>query len=206
MSTINNILDQRISSVNLFNILTQVYGAKGIPFPGKPREGGHSVIGQSFNAPVIGPEKQIGRNGGTIKQYTDSVLGKYEFLPATINGVLIPNSVVLITGEKKFIEEDVIDVGTVFEKAFTKPYDITIIATLIGEDQQWPEDDFERLSTMFKENDIVTLKCASTNFFLQPEGNFLIQKIDILDSSGFENVEVIQFTGRSNVDFELEIL
>lgn len=205
MSIVNNLLDTRVSTVNVFSILSQVYGAKGIPFPGKPKQGNTSMIAGEFEKIDFAPEK-ISGNNGTIKQYTDSVLGRYEFLPCTINDTPIPNAVVLITGEKLFVETDVIDAGTVFEKVFTRPYDITIIATLFGYDGQWPETEFETMATLFKENDLVTLKCISTNIFLQPKDNFLLKKIDVLDSGGSENVEVIQFTGRSNIYFELEIL
>jgi hypothetical protein len=43
------------------------------------------------------------------------------------------------------------------------------------------------------------------DFFLQTERNAIITKISVLDNAGAENVEVIQFDLRSNIDFELEI-
>ncbi|MDI3319128.1 DUF6046 domain-containing protein [Pinibacter soli] len=205
MPGFNDILDTRATTVNVFDVLGKVYGARGIPFPGKPKEGDNNMIATGFENFAIPPDRTIGKSG-VIKQYTDSVLGRYEFLPATINNVLIPNAVVLITGEKEIIETTVIDNGTVFEKVFERPFDITIIATLISDDGNWPENDFIKMAKLFRDNDLVTLKCASTNNFLQPENNFLIKKIDLLDSAGSENVEVIQFSGRSNVDFLLEIV
>jgi hypothetical protein len=206
MSNVNNILDTRVSSVNLFGVLSQIYGAKGIPFPNPPKQGNPSMIAEGFGTIEMPSDTKVGSDGDVIRRYTDEVLGNYEFLPTTINGIEIPNAIVLITGEKKIIEEDVVDVGTVFEKAFVRPYDITIISTLYGYDGQWPEADYKRMARLYKENDLVTLKCASTNIFLEPENNFLIQRIEVLDSRGSENVEVIQFTGRSNKSFELEIL
>ncbi|MBA4196586.1 MAG: hypothetical protein C0459_03435 [Chitinophaga sp.] len=202
---INDAIDRPIvNGLSVFNVLQQVYGAKGIPFPQKPKQGRPSMIAGKYD--VQFPNEVLIGDNGTIKEYTDTVLGKYEFLPCTINGYLIPNSIVLISGEKLLIETDVIESGTVFEKVFIRPYDITIISTLIGYDGNWPEQDFETMANLFKEQDLTTLKCISTNMFLQPKDNFLIKKIDVLDSRGTENVEVIQFSGSSNIDFELEIL
>jgi hypothetical protein len=97
-------------------------------------------------------------------------------------------------------------VGTVLEKVFTRPYDISIICTLLGDKGQWPESKIRSMAAIWKKDDLVTLKCALTDIFLQPKENFIITRISFLDAQGAENVEVIQIDGRSNIDFELEIL
>lgn len=218
-----------MAKVNVIDVLSKVYGARGLPFPGHPLRGEGSKIAEGFNqldrtegSAIAGGFDEIftnkgefnGTKGTPIKRYTDESLGQYEFLPVMIDDYEIPNSLLIITGEKEFIETDVIGVldkdgnavgGTVFEKAFTRPYDISIIATLIGVDGTYPEGDLIEVIRLWKKDEVVTLKCALTDLYLPPTNNFLIKKISHLDAAGAENVEVIQIDGRSNVEFELVI-
>lgn len=201
-------------NISLVDILNKIYGPKGLPFPGSPKTGEGNVIADGF---VIPDQDKIQdtktASGGVIKRVTDSVLGQYTFMPVNLNGYEMPNPLIIITGEKSIIETDVTEVGTVFEKVFTRPYDISIICTLIGENKQWPESDFKAITDLFKIGEPVVLKNAITDYFIYPsgnasssgEGNFLITKISVLDNAGAENVEVIQIDGRSNEPFELEI-
>lgn len=193
-----------MATINLISILNKIYGPKGLPFPQRPHQGDQPVIAGGFEFEGR-PVENAGRVGTPIRNY-DNDLGRYVFLPVTINGQDMPNALVIITGEKEIVETDIIDVGTVFEKVFTKPYEISIICTLIGEDGEWPEDQLKDIVALWKKDDVVTLKCALTDHFLQAENNLVIRTIAVLDAEGAENVEVIQIDGRSNIDFELEII
>jgi hypothetical protein len=198
-------------AVNVFQILNTVFGAKGIPFPNRPLEGSGTAIAAvgEYSAPAIETKSTT---GALIRKYDDELLGSYQFLPATItwtdgNNVVrtteLPNALVMISGEKNIIETDIVDVGTVFEKVFTRPYDITVICTLIGENGNWPETDLIEFRDIWRQDMVVTLHCASTNLYIETKNNFIIRRIDILDNQGSENVEVIQLSGMSNIEFEL---
>ncbi len=191
--------------VNVLDILAKAFGPKGIPFPGANPGKAHSMIATGFH---YNGSKLDQRNdtGTPIKKYTDESLGQYEFLPATIDGVEIPNALVIISGEKAIVETDIVDVGTVFEKVFTKPYNITVIATLVGDNGTWPGGKIRDMVKLWKKDDLVTLKCALTDYFIQDRNNLVLTNISVLDAEGSESVEVIQFDGRSNIDFELELI
>lgn len=194
-----------MATINILDILSKAFGPKGIPFPGANPGEPASMVASGFQ--YSGTKLDQRNDTGTpIRKYTDENLGQYEFLPATIDGVEIPNALVIISGEKSIVETDIVDVGTVFEKVFTKPYNITVIATLIGENGAWPGDKLKRMVNLWKKEALVTLKCALTDFFIQGENNLVLTNISVLDAEGSESVEIIQFDGRSNVDFELEIL
>lgn len=192
-------------SIRIIDILNKVYGPKGLPFPGHPKEGDGTAIASGFSIEVDNL-KERSDLGTPVRKYDNEDLGSYEFLPATIDGTPIENALVIITGEKSIVETDIVDVGTVFEKVFTRPYDISIICTLLGDKGQWPESKVRSMAKLWKKDDLVTLKCALTDIFLQPKNNFLITRINFLDAQGAENVEVIQIDGRSNIDFELELI
>jgi hypothetical protein len=193
-----------MASVNVIQVLNRVYGVRGLPFPQKPSHADAPVIAGGFITESH-PAQQRSSVGTPVKKYSNQDLGQYEFLPATINGIAIPNALVMISGEKSIVETDIVDVGTVFEKVFTRPYDITIIATLTG-DNQWPELELKQLVDLWKKDDLVTLKCALTDLFIQDKNNLVLTAIAMLDAEGSETTEVIQFTGRSNIDFELELI
>lgn len=194
-----------MASINLFEVLSKVYGPKGLPFPNPPEQGDQRVIAGGFmnEGRTVA---ETSSTGAPLRKYDADVLGTYQFLPATIDGIEMPNPIVIITGEKSIVETDIVDVGTVFEKVFTKPYSITIICTLIGENGNWPEAKLKEQVALWKKDEVVTLKCASTDLFLQAEHNLVITNIAILDSQGAENVEVVQLDGKSNIDFELELI
>jgi hypothetical protein len=202
-------------NVDVFNILQKVYGARGLPFPQPPNKGNGTAIATTGH---VTPHdiNNVSTTGSLIRKYDDDLLGSYQFLPAYIEWTNektkittktdLPNAVVMISGEKSIEETDIVGVGTVFEKVFTRPYSITIICTLIGENGNWPESKIKELCAMWEQDMVVTLKCALTNLFIDKGNNFIIQKMEIMDNQGSENVEVIQFTGMSNIYFELELL
>ena len=192
--------------VSLFEILNKVYGPKGLPFPGQPKQGDQPVIAGGFQIDNTDTPNRS-HTGTPIRKYDQEDLGRYVFLPVTIDGYDVENPIVIINGEKSIVETDIVDVGTVFEKVFTRPYDISIICTLMGDNKEWPESKIKQMAAIWKKDDLLTIKCALTDIFLeQATDNFLITRISLLDAQGAENVEVIQIDGRSNIDFELELL
>lgn len=203
-----------MSDINVYNVLQKIYGARGIPFPIPPKQGNGTVIEKEgqYSAPLI---EDVSETGSLIRKYDDQLLGSYQFLPASIDwfnkaGVKIttelPNPLIIVSGEKRIEETDIVDVGTVFEKVFTRPYQVTIICTIIGENGNWPQRQLRELKDCYHDSTVVTLRSALTDIFLEPIiGNFIIQRIDLLDNQGSENVEVIQINGSSNIQFELEI-
>lgn len=206
---------------NVFNLLSKVYGARGLPFPRPPLQGNGTAIATPFKEqPLTGSGTAIAgssndydpvtidatKDGLVIKQYEDELLGTYVFLPATLNGQNLPNAIVIITGEKNIVETDIVDVGTVFEKVFTRPYNISIIVTLIGEKNSWPLAELKKIKDLWLVDAPLTLRCALTDIFLQPANNFILKSIAVLDNQGSENVEVMQLDGMSNIDFKLEIV
>jgi hypothetical protein len=191
--------------INVFDILNKVYGPKGIPFPSHADTEPHGLIGSGFKLTNKDTAKRD-HVGTAIKQFDSEDLGTYTFLPAVLDGLNLPNPVVIISGEKEIVETNIVNVGTVFERVFIKPYSISIIATLVGKDGEWPETELRNVVDVWKKDDVLTLRCALTNVFLKSENNFVVTNIQLLDAQGAENVEVVQIDGRSNIDFELTIV
>lgn len=191
--------------MSITDILKFAYGPKGLPFP-RPAEkpGGNPIAGEFAGSMPGQPTDRSSITGKAL--YEQNALGRWVFLPASLNGQPLPNPLVSINGEKSIIETDVTEVGTVFEKAFTRPYDITIICTLLNGDNSWPEAEIKRMEQLYTQGDLYTLACPLTDLFLQPQNNFLLKGISVIDMGVCDNAQVIQLNGRSNIDFELVIL
>lgn len=194
-----------MGNINFISLLNKIYGPLGLPFPGNPNTKEQPVIVSGFEVEANNPTEQQGYSN-PLRKFDAEDLGSYLFLPAKIDGYELPNAIVMIAGDKEIVETDVTGVGTVFEKVFTKPYDISIVCTLLGLKGEWPGLQLREMANLWKKDEVVTLKCALTENFIQPENNLVIMKMQILDPGGAENVEVLQIDARSNIDFELELL
>jgi len=192
-----------MASFDLNSILRTVYGVRGLPFPGKPADDQLIDTGFGFESVQSYPNERS-KLGTPLRGI--NALGRPVFMPATLDGLELQNPLITISGEKSIVETDVVNVGTVFEKVFDRPYAITIIVTLINSDDTFPEDQITELVKKWKINDVLTLQCGITDFFLQTESNFILKKIDMLDMQGIENCQVVQLSGSSNIDFKLEIV
>lgn len=188
---------------NVSEILRRVYGVKGLAFPANSNVAPVSPIAGDFK---MSPQETPERTRKGTRLQGENVLGRPVFMPVKLNGIELANPLVTVTGEKLIIETDVVEFGTVFEKVFIKPYDITIICTLINADGSFPENEVIEMEKLYREGDLYTLECALTDIFIQPKNNFILTRIDLMDMQGVEDAQVIQLTGRSNVDFELEII
>lgn len=206
------------TAIDLIKLIQHKPTPVGLPFPFPPDNDGAPKIASGFTeADIHDLEEQTDIYGTPVVKITDANLGRYEFMPILIDDgskqYSLPNSLIMIQGQKGIIETDVIDRGTVFEKVYERPYDISILVQIFDDiNYKWPAQQFKEMAEMYRGNrepnksrDLVTLKCALTNPFLQPENNFLITKFQLLDNGGSENMEVIQIDGRSNIDFELII-
>lgn len=184
-------------------ILGQVYGVRGLPFPQKPTVDNGNPIADAFpELPEIA-DKRFSQMG--TRMWGKNVLGRPVFMPAKIDGLELPNPLITITGEKEIVETVLVDVGTVFERVFTRPYNVSIILTLIAENDVWPEAQVREIVALWKKDDVVTIDCVLTDLFLKYRDNLIITNISLLDMQGVENAQVIEINGRSNIEFELEL-
>lgn len=204
-----------MATININKILGRVYGFRGLPFPGKLETEQRGYVADGFTAPV---QTAASRSRLGTPLWGTNSLGRPVFLPARLGGIDLPNPLISITGEKSIVETDVVNVGTVFEKVFTRPYDITIICTLLWNaytdgnnggaalvSNSFPEAELTQMEQLYVRDAVLTLECALTDIFLQPKDNFVVKRLSILDMQGVENAQVIQIEGKSNVDFLLEL-
>ncbi len=184
-------------------ILASVYGKRGIPFPGSIIEAGASPIAESFKNNVT--QERNERSLYDKELYRQNSMGRMEFLPATLEGVKLPNSLVSIQSKKNIIETPLVGRdGAVLEIINNDKYQIKIICTEIRPENIWPEEILHTLRDLYLENRALTLQCALTDPFLQPLDNVVIKSINVPPMQGIENAQIIELTLISDIYFELE--
>jgi hypothetical protein len=189
---------------DLEQILRIVYGSTGFPFPKNLKDDSQGMISDKF------PErKRIYRNDKSRfgkSLYGINSLGCPVFLPATLNGVVLDNPVVTISGKKTIVETPMVGFdGTIKEIINTGDYIVKIIVTAIRVDNLWPEDALHDLKKLFSLNEVLTLDCALTDVFLQAKDNVVITSFSTPDMMGIENAQIYEVNLISDTYFELEI-
>jgi hypothetical protein len=185
-------------------ILATVYGKTGLPFPGSPSGFQANPVAEPFseNPAVVKKDRSLFDK----PLYRDNVLGRPEFLPATLENIALPNSLVTITGQKTIVETPMVGAdGSVKEIINIQDYRIKIICTEIYPDNTWPENILHTIYGLYRENKTLTLQCPLTDIFLQAKDNVVITSISLPDMMGIENAQVFELNMVSDTYFELEI-
>jgi len=185
-------------------ILATVYGKIGLPFPAMPSGFNGNPVAEAFSETQTVVKKD--RSFFDKPLYRDNVLGRPEFLPATLENIALPNSLVTITGQKTIVETPMVGAdGSVKEIINLQDYRIKIICTEIYPDNTWPENTLHTINRLYRENKTLTLQCPLTDIFLQAKDNVVITSISLPDMMGIENAQVFELNMVSDTYFELEI-
>ena len=189
---------------DLYMILATVYGKIGMPFPSTPSLEKNNPVSRDFSdSPAV---KNNERSMFDKPLYRMNALGRSEFLPATLEGIALPNSLVNITGKKKIVETEMTGAnGSVKEIINIQDYSIRIICTEIYPDNTWPESTLHTIKRLWDENRALTLECPLTDIFLQAKDNVVITDLKLPDMMGIENAQVFELQLTSDTYFELEL-
>ena len=200
--------------INPVDILQSIIGYKGLPFPGawisgKFDRGGYT--GEDYETEV--PEEA---EGVQVKEYTDKgtalykkdLQGNYYFLPVVFvykeKEYEITCAVVSITGKKNIVSTPLVGrKGTVKELINEDDYQISITGIVIGENQQFPEEQLDSIKELYSINEAVELKCALTEVFLSEGDKVVITDISFPQSNQTEYTQVIEMQCISDRAFEL---
>lgn len=196
--------------INPIEILQDVTGYKGLPFPGawvsgKFDRGGYT--GEDFETETDPePMKEYSNKGTAL--YKKDLQGNYYFMPVVFmhNGKVyeITCAVVSITGKKNIVSTPMIGrKGTVKELINEDDYQINITGIVIGENQQFPEAELDLIKELYSVNEAVELKCALTDVFLTEGDKVVITDISFPQSVQTEYTQVIEMQCISDRAFEL---
>lgn len=194
---------------DVLQILENVVGYKGLPFPGVwfPRKGKNDYEGEDFELEGAAEPMKTQSNKGTTL-YKKDAQGNYYFMPVTFihkgKEYEIPCALISITGRKNIIETPLVGrQGSVKELISLEDYQINITGAIIGENQVWPEEQLDAINELYNINEAVELKCALTDVFFSENDKVVIQELNLPSAGQTEHVQVVEIKCVTDRAFEL---
>lgn len=197
---------KRVSQFNLGDMLLNVIGYKGLPYPGgfipdapgKYKADGYEYPGEQAS------EKTSSDFGSTLRK--KDAQGRWDFMPIALEHkgteYEIPNAVISIRGKKSIVETAMVGrKGTVKELISVDDYEIRIAGVCL--DVDFPDQQINALNELYNINESVTLKCALTDIFLDEEDKVVIKSIDFAEMKGCETAQVFTMELVTDRSFEL---
>ena len=197
---------KRVSQFNLGDMLLNVIGYKGLPYPGgfipdapgKYKADGYEYPGEQAS------EKTSSYFGSTLRK--KDAQGRWYSMPIVLEHkgteYEIPNAVISICGNKRIVETAMVGrKGTVKELISVDDYEIRIAGVCL--DVDFPDQQINALNELYNINESVTLKCALTDIFLDEEDKVVIKSIDFAEMKGCETAQVFTMELVTDRSFEL---
>ncbi len=199
-----------IRNFNLQEILQNIVGYKGLPFPGgwlpSAKAGGYA--GKDYTGLTqAGEKKELSDTGARLRK--KDMNGRWYFMPVVFmhdgSEYEIPNAIISIKGKKTIVETPMIGrKGTVKELVSIDDYEISIAGVIIDDDD-FPEDGLSNINELFNINQSVRLKCALTDIFMDDDDMVVITDLDCPEVKGIERARGIRINCKSDKNFELNI-
>ena len=163
---------------------------------------------EDFQIPDAAARKEFAASGASY--YATDSQGREQFMPVTINGMLIPFAVISITSKKTIVGTPMPERGgTVHELISVDDYKINIKGLLINDNNDFPDTDVQALQDMFfKINTTVTMRSVLTDIFLNGkyDHNVIITDMHWPQIAGVEHVIPFEIACESDMAFELEVI
>jgi len=191
------------TTFNLADLFNQVHGYRpayvaGLPVnePGQPT----AIVPPSlkkthnpFGEPYYGQADLMGHE--VFCPITIEVAGKdYQF----------PFAVIGFSRTKTIIETEMTELnGSVDEIISNRDWDISIKGFLIGQYEQFPDEQLQMLNKVFEVNETVRLKSAISDIFLHDNDSILIRKMEIPEKPKVIGVRDFSFQAKSCSIFSL---
>lgn len=196
--------------INPAEILQNVAGYKGLPFPGawiqgKFDRGGYTGENYSPDSRQE-PVKEYSNKGTAL--YKKDLLGNYYFLPVVFmyagKEYEITCAMISITGKKNIVSTPLVGrKGTVKELINEDDYQINITGVIIGSGHQFPEEQLDEIKELYSVNEAIELKCALTDVFLSEGDKVVITDISFPQSGQTEYTQAVEIQCISDRAFEL---
>lgn len=198
---------KRVSQFSLGDMLLNVIGYKGIPYPGGFIPDAPAKYAKDEKFSYFGDEaseKTSSDFGSTLRK--KDAQGRWYFMPVVLEHkgaeYEIPNAVISIRGKKSIVETAMVGrKGTVKELISVDDYEIRIAGVCL--DVDFPDQQINALNELYNINESVTLKCALTDIFLDEEDKVVIKSIDFAEMKGCETAQVFTMELVTDRSFEL---
>lgn len=166
--------------------------------------------GEMYEGMAESPELHTVTTAGGTPIRRQDAMGRWYFMPVIVSCSLgdieLSCAAISISGEKRIVQTALVGRrGTVNELVNVDSYKVSITASLIGEDGNYPEKDVQRMREVWELNEAVMLISALTDLVVGGEDKFVFDKIEFPTMGGTEHVQIVKFTAHSDAAVELII-
>jgi len=201
-----------IHRFDIRNILRDVIGYKGLPFPGvfmKQQPDGYDGSKYDYDLRVVAEPVQEHLKNGT-ELFARDHLGRWYFMPVYFiaggQTVEFPTALVSAKTQKIIIKTPMVERGgSVKELIATDDYEINLAGIIINHAGQYPEDEIAQIRALYDRNESVEMVSAITSLLLDPDDKVVIESIDFPPTPGLENGQVVKMKCITDKPFELII-
>lgn len=152
------------------------------------------------------PEEKLYTDKGSPLRNEDLKLGTYYFMPVYINRIEIPNAIISLSQSKIVIKTPLVGRnGTVKEFIAMDDFQIEVLLTLVGQNNEYPEKEIEQIEQLWRVNEAVDIISAVTDMWLPVDSKVVLTDLTIDPVGEYENVQIVSLKLVSDINFELEI-
>lgn len=131
-------------------------------------------------------------------------LGREFFLPVTLNGIKLPYSTIRVSCKKTIVETPLVNrKGAVIEQINIENYKFKLRGFVIGDNNEFPDDDVTDLKDLFEVNESIVMRNALSDIFLTSDDKVIITAMEIPEVKGVKNVRPFEFDIISDSEFTL---
>ncbi len=157
-----------------------------------------------YQPPVFDVAIQAQQSNTQANYFSKGLFGRPYFMPVTLGSVELPNPVIRITNRKTIVETALVGrVGTVKELIGQEDYKINIKGIIITENNNYPEEQIQKIHALYKQNKSLTINSALTNIILTNEMSVVITDLTWPEVSGVQNVKTYEMNLLSDIPFNL---
>jgi hypothetical protein len=157
-----------------------------------------------YHPPIFDVALQPEQSTNRANYFAKGLYGRPYFMPVKLGTVDLPNPVIRITNKKTIVETAMVNrTGTVKELIGTEDYKINIKGIIIMENNNYPEDDINKIHELYKQNISFRISSPLTDIFLTEDNHVIITDITWPEISGIQNVKTYEMNLVSDNPFEL---
>lgn len=137
--------------------------------------------------------------------YATNISGMEFFMPITIGGLLLQNTIISMTLKKTIIETPLVNrQGTVKEMISCDDWDINIKGMIVGEGNDYPDEEVKKLKDLvYDKDEALEIHNALTAICLSKNEKVVIRELLWMEMKGIQNAQAFELKCVSDLMFDL---
>ncbi|MEI6900643.1 MAG: DUF6046 domain-containing protein [Bacteroidota bacterium] len=138
--------------------------------------------------------------------YAKNLLGVEMFMPITLGGLLLQNTIMSLHLKTTIVETPLINrKGTVKEQISIDDWDIRIKGMIVAKDNEYPDDEVKKLYDVIRKDEALEIKSVLTSICLASDEKVVVKDFSLSEMRGIQHAQGFEMNLVSDLKFELII-